>query len=84
MRTTVTLDPDVERRLRTVVRVNKLSFKEALNESVRRWVDSLLPKSKSKFFHTSPEDMGSYPHLDYDNIGELLDATEKLHPNASR
>ena len=36
MRTTVTLDPDVERSLRTLMRERGISFKEALNESVRK------------------------------------------------
>jgi len=35
MRTTVTLDPDVERLLRDSMRERGLSFKEALNESIR-------------------------------------------------
>ena len=41
MRTTVTLDPDVERLVRDVMRERGLSFKQALNEALRRdW----LPK----------------------------------------
>jgi hypothetical protein len=35
MRTTVTLDPDVEARLRQVMRERDLSFKEALNTAIR-------------------------------------------------
>lgn len=35
MRTTVTLDPDVERLLRTTMRERGISFKEAVNEAVR-------------------------------------------------
>ena len=36
MRTTVTLDPDVERSLRTLMRERSISFKQALNESARK------------------------------------------------
>ena len=36
MRTTVTLDPDVAARLQAVVRERGISFKEALNTSVRQ------------------------------------------------
>jgi hypothetical protein len=36
MRTTVTLDPDVEALLRAAMKRQGLSFKDALNESVRR------------------------------------------------
>ena len=35
MRTTVTLDPDVERLLRDAMRERAISFQEALNEAVR-------------------------------------------------
>ncbi len=35
MRTTVTLDPDVERLLRQTMRQRDVSFKEALNEAIR-------------------------------------------------
>jgi hypothetical protein len=35
MRTTVTLDPDVETRLRQVARERGVSFKEALNSAIR-------------------------------------------------
>jgi hypothetical protein len=35
VRTTVTLDPDVERLLRATVRERGVSFKEALNEAAR-------------------------------------------------
>ncbi len=36
MRTTVTLDPDVAAKLRAEARARDISFKEALNEAVRR------------------------------------------------
>jgi hypothetical protein len=35
MRTTVTLDPDVEAKLRATIRERGVSFKAALNEAVR-------------------------------------------------
>lgn len=35
MRTTVTLDPDVEARLRALMRERGISFKEALNSAIR-------------------------------------------------
>jgi hypothetical protein len=77
MRTTVTLEPDVARRLREVCRAEKLSFKEALNATLRRGLDQRLAKPKSKPFHTVAEDMGLLPHLNYDNIGDLLELAER-------
>ena len=38
MRTTVTLDPDVEAIVRSAMRDRGISFKEALNDAVRRGV----------------------------------------------
>ncbi len=77
MRTTVTLEPDVARRLRQVSRMEKLSFKETLNATLRRGLDQMLAKPKGKAFHTVAEDMGVLPHLNYDNIGDLLELAEK-------
>jgi hypothetical protein len=77
MRTTVTLEPDVARRLREVGRKEKLTFKQALNATLRRGLDQVLSKPIAKPFHTVPEDMGVLPHLNYDNIGDLLELAEK-------
>ncbi|HVR35978.1 MAG TPA: antitoxin, partial [Methylomirabilota bacterium] len=68
MRTTVTLESDVVRRLREVSRVERLSFKEAINTTLRRGLDQRLVKPKGRAFHTVAEDMGVLPHLNYDNI----------------
>lgn len=78
MRTTVTLEPDVARRLRERGRVEKLSFKEVLNATLRRGLDQALAKPKSKAFRTVAEDMGVLPHLNYDNIGDLLQLAERV------
>ena len=39
MRTTVTLDPDVEAKLRATMRERDISFKAALNDAVRAGLD---------------------------------------------
>jgi hypothetical protein len=77
MRTTVTLEPDVVRRLRAVGRDRRLSFKETVNAALRSGLDQMLAKPKAGIFRTEAEDMGVYPHLNYDNIGELLEVLEK-------
>jgi len=77
MRTTVTLAPDVARRLRELRRTRNLTFKEALNTSLRRGLDQMLVRPKTRPFRTVPEDMGVFPHLSYDNIGDLLEMAEK-------
>lgn len=48
MRTTVTLDPDVEAKLRKVMRERGLSFKEALNTAIRQGLSPQL-KTPKKF-----------------------------------
>jgi hypothetical protein len=80
MRTTVTLEPDVARRLHEVVRQEKMSFKEALNVTLRRGLDQTLTKPRPKPFRTVAENMGVLPHLNYDNIGDLLELAEKTSP----
>jgi len=45
MRTTVTLDPDVERLLKTAMRERGTSFKQALNQAVR---DGLVGKRQPR------------------------------------
>lgn len=49
MRTTVTLDPDVERLIRDAMRERALSFKEALNEAARIGLGGKEHKRARKF-----------------------------------
>lgn len=77
MRTTVTLEPDVARRLQALSRTQKWTFKETLNFALRRGLDQISAKQKGKPFQTVSEDMGVLPHLNYDNIGDLLEVAEK-------
>lgn len=47
MRTTVTLDPDVAAKLKQTARERGISFKEALNSSVRRGFERGETKAKA-------------------------------------
>ena len=49
MRTTVTLEPDVERALKTAVRERGISFKQALNEAVRAGLAGPGRRPKARF-----------------------------------
>ena len=49
VRTTVTLDPDVERLLRTSMRERGISFKEALNEAARSGLLRAKQRGARKF-----------------------------------
>jgi hypothetical protein len=46
MRTTVTLDPDVESMLRSAMRERGLSFKRALNEAIRAGMRGKQPRAR--------------------------------------
>lgn len=75
VRTTVTLDPDVERLLRAAVRERGISFKEALNESVR---SGLLPAKKrdGRRFVQRAYGLGAGQGFRWDKALELAEAME--------
>jgi hypothetical protein len=76
MRTTVTLDPDVEAKLRAVMRERGVSFKAALNDSVRAGLTAGPHPSKRFRVHSRP--MGVRPGINLDKAltlaGEMEDA----------
>lgn len=73
MRTTVTLEADTEALLRRRMRERGLSFKEALNEAIRR---GLAPEKARATFRTPTADLGQ-PTVNLDRAlalaGELED-----------
>lgn len=76
MRTTVTLDPDVEAKLRSVARERGQSFKVTLNEAVRA---GLMPTSRRSGPYQAPSrPMGARRGIDLDRAlrlaGDLEDA----------
>jgi hypothetical protein len=54
MRTTVTLDPDVEAKLKELMRERDISFKAALNDAVRAGLDASVPVSRPFKAKTAP------------------------------
>lgn len=48
MRTTVTLDPDTEQLIRRRMRERGLTFKEALNDAIRRSAGDLAPAFQTR------------------------------------
>jgi hypothetical protein len=77
MRTTITLDEDVEKKLDAEVRRQKdASFKDVVNETLRI---GLLAKHELKAtepFKVKARSMGAMPGLNYDNISDLLEHLE--------
>jgi hypothetical protein len=84
MRTTVTLDPDVAAKLKEEMRRKDVSFKEALNSSVRRGLERGETKPRS-YGLPPPQRMEARPGVNLDKAlqlaGELEDAEtiRKLH-----
>ncbi|HEX3909664.1 MAG TPA: hypothetical protein VHW67_03040 [Solirubrobacteraceae bacterium] len=54
MRTTVTLDPDVEAKLKAAMRERGISFKAALNDAVRAGLGVSAPVSRPYKMKTAP------------------------------
>ena len=75
MRTTVTLDPDVEAKLKATMRERGVSFKAALNDAVRSGLNS-DPRPGRRFKVVSSP-MGVRPGINLDKAlrlaGELED-----------
>lgn len=76
MRTTLTIDDDVAFGLRKVQEADRnKTFKEIVNETLRRGLTADRPKAKKEFkLITHP--MGLRKGLNLDNIEELLDEIE--------
>jgi len=75
MRTTVTLDPDVERLLKDEAHKRGASFKVALNEAVRRAFRLAPPTGKRKRFVVKAYNMGP-AKIDLTHTGRLIDEME--------
>lgn len=73
MRTTITLEPDVEALIRTVMRERGISFKEALNSAVRTGLTQRKPKRRS--FVQKSYSLGSDQNFRWD---KALDAAAAL------
>jgi hypothetical protein len=75
MRTTVTLDPDVERLIRDAMREQDISFKKVLNDAARRGLSCDAPKRVRKFVQKSFA-MGAAQEFRWDKALAAADAIE--------
>ena len=75
MRTTVTLDPDVERMLRDAMRERAISFKEALNEATRIGLTGKGRRGATKFAQKTFR-MGEAQEFRWDKALATSDAIE--------
>ena len=76
MRTTVTLDKDVERLLRNAMHRSRKSFKETLNEAVRAGLSEKSSQPKRAPFVVKARPMGLRPGIDPTSLNKLVDELE--------
>lgn len=75
MRTTVTLDGDVERMLHTAVRERGISFKQALNDAVRVGLTPMRAPRKRRFVQKTYA-LGSEQHFPWHKALAAADTLE--------
>jgi hypothetical protein len=77
VRTTLTLDDDVARRLEAEKRRSGKPFRDVVNECLRRGLASRGGREKAPPFVVQARDLGSLrPGITLDSIGDLLEAVE--------
>ncbi len=76
MRTTLTLDADVEARLKTKMRKTGKSFKETVNETLRQGLLADGRAQKPKPFKIRPRNLGLRPGFSLDKPWELIEEIE--------
>lgn len=77
MRTTLTIDDDVAFGLKKEQEIEpEKSFKEVVNEVLRRGLSSKKPSKAGKEFKLITYPIGLRKDLNFDNIEELLDIVE--------
>jgi len=76
MRTTVTLDADVERLLKDAARKSGKSFKEVLNGAVREGLAAHSKPGSEKPFRVRARNMGLRPGTDPSGLNRLVDDLE--------
>lgn len=76
MRTTVTLDPDVEQMLREAARKSGQSFKTVLNRAVRESLATPAGSAREKPFRIRARRMGLRAGIDSGALNRLVDDLE--------
>lgn len=77
MRTTLTLDEDVSRRLKAEMRRSGKSFRAVVNDCLRGGLAGRTQARAAAPFVVQARDLGALrPGLSLDNVGDLLDAVE--------
>lgn len=78
MRTTLTIDDDVDAMIRQFAADRGLPFKEAVNMALRLGLLQLEKPPQSKRYRTKVRSLGTIAGIDYDKVGQLSDEFEDL------
>ena len=76
MRTTVTIDPDVQQLLQDAMQRSRQSFKETLNQALRRGLADMAPPVDEPPFRVVPRPLGLRAGIDPARLNSLTDALE--------
>lgn len=76
MRTTLTLDDDVAALVTRAVKRRKTSFKETVNEALRRGLEAMAQPARSAPYRVTPFNLGGSLVGSLDNIEEVLSRVE--------
>lgn len=77
MRTTLTLDEDVAGKLKSEARRSGRSFREIVNDTLRRGLATRRETKRGAPFRVMARDLGGLrPGLSLDNVADLLEQAE--------
>lgn len=76
MRTTLTLEPDVARRLEQEIRQTGKGMKAVVNEALRSGLGLSGARVKPPRFEVRPHSFGFKPGVDRDRLNQLVDELE--------
>jgi hypothetical protein len=72
----LTIDEDIAAKINAEMRRSGKSFKETVNEALRIGLSVRKELKSAEPFKVRARTLGTYPGLNYDNIGELLEHIE--------
>ncbi len=76
MRTTLTLDPDVARRLETEMKRSGEGMKAVVNRALRLGLGMTAKPAEPAPFQVEPHSFGFRPGTDLDRLNQLVDELE--------
>jgi hypothetical protein len=76
MRTTVTIEPDVAKKLKERMHRDQSTFKATLNDALRRGLGQESPEPSKREVKVEPFDCGFRPGVDTHKLNQLVDELE--------